>query len=149
MGDFKINTSAIERSNLTNRSMNAYQVRKSAAFAKYLTATFYHSAKSSRILEFRVRHVFHTRIARLNFDDKTVKIKLDVLRSLESRHSLAWWVTTVLNFSRVSRVLRVKFEQAVGRRLYQQRTPAMAAGIAGHVWSTLELLHFAIPKMGS
>jgi hypothetical protein len=102
MGDFKINTSAVERSNLTNRSMNAYQVRKSAAFA----------------------------------------------RSLESRHSLAWWVTTVLNFSRTSRVLRIKLELPIGRRLYLDRTPAMAAGIADHVWGTLELLRFVIPKMG-
>ena len=102
MGDFKINTSAVERSNLTNRSMNAYQVRKSAAFA----------------------------------------------RSLEARHSLAWWVTTVLNFSRISRVLRIKLESPIGRRLYQDRTPAMAAGIADHVWGTLELLRFVIPRKG-
>jgi hypothetical protein len=102
MGDFKINTSAVERSNLTNRSMNAYQVRKSAAFA----------------------------------------------RSHEARHSLAWWVTTVLNFSRVSRVLRVKLEMPVGKRLYQEQTPAMAAGITDHVWGTLELLRFPIPRKG-
>lgn len=82
--------------------MNAYQVRKSTAFA----------------------------------------------RSLEARHSLAWWVTMVLNFSRISRVLRIKLEQAVGRRLYLARTPAMAAGITDHVWGTLELLRFVIPRNG-
>lgn len=102
MGDFKINTSAIERSNLTNRSMNAYQVRRSAAFA----------------------------------------------RSLESRFSLAWWVTTVLNFSRTCRSLRQRLETPVGRRLYQERTPAMAAGIADRVWTTLDLLRVVLPLKG-
>ena len=102
MGDEKINTSTIERSNLTNRSMNAYQVRRSSAFA----------------------------------------------RRVESRFSLAWWVTTVLNFSRVSRGLRVKLEKLVGRRLYQDRTPAMAAGIADCMWGTLELLRFAVGARG-
>jgi IS1 family transposase len=102
MGDVKINTSAIERSNLTNRSMNAYQVRRSASFA----------------------------------------------RSLESRHALAWWVTTVLNFSRTSRSLRLKLKAPIGRRIYQERTPAMAAGIADHVWTTLELLRVVVPPKG-
>jgi IS1 family transposase len=99
MGNFKINTSAIERSNLTNRSMNAYQVRKSAAFA----------------------------------------------RRVSSRCALAWWVTVVLNFARVHRSLRVKLETPIGRRLYQERSAAMAAGIADHVWSTLELLRVVVP----
>jgi IS1 family transposase len=102
MGDVKINTSAIERSNLTNRSMNAYQVRKSAAFA----------------------------------------------RRVESREALAWWVTTVLNFARVHRSLRAKLKERVGRRLYMERSPAMAAGIADHVWSTLELLRVVVPVGG-
>jgi hypothetical protein len=102
MGDFKINTSAIERSNLTARGMNANQVRKSAAFA----------------------------------------------RSLESRHSLAWWTTTVYNFSRTSRALRLKLQMPIGRKLYQERTPAMAAGIADHVWTTLELLRVVVPPKG-
>jgi IS1 family transposase len=102
MGDVKINTSAIERSNLTARSMNATQVRKSAAFA----------------------------------------------RSLESRHSLAWWTTTVYNFLRTSRALRLKLKEPIGRKLYSERTPAMAAGIANHVWTTLELLRVVVPPKG-
>jgi IS1 family transposase len=102
MGNFKINTSAIERSNLTARGMNANQVRKSAAFA----------------------------------------------RSLESRHSLAWWTTTVYNFSRTSRALRLKLQTPSGRKLYQERTPAMAAGITDHVWTTLELLRVVVAPKG-
>jgi IS1 family transposase/transposase-like protein len=102
MGDFKINTSAIERSNLTARGMNANQVRKSACFA----------------------------------------------RSLESRHSMAWWTTTVYNFSRTSRALRIKLKEPIGRKLYLERTPAMAAGIADYVWTTLELLRVVVPPKG-
>ena len=101
LGDAKINTSVNEQSNLTNRSMNACQVRKSLAFA----------------------------------------------RSIESRFSLAWWVTCVLKFSRVYRSLRVSLDVPGGRRLYQKPTPAIAAGLATCVWSTLDLLRFMIPEM--
>ena len=50
--------------------------------SNYLPTPFFHSAKNRRIPEFRVRHAFLTRIARLNFDDRTIKIKLDVLSCL-------------------------------------------------------------------
>ena len=53
-----------------------------------------------------------------------------------------------MNFSRVSRGLRTKLDEAVGRRLYQDRTPAMVAGIVDHVWGTLELLRFAVGTRG-
>jgi hypothetical protein len=60
---------------------------------KYLPTPFFHSAKSSRIPEFCVRYIFHTRIARLNFDDRTIKIKLDIL----SAFRLLLWLFRALN----------------------------------------------------
>lgn len=102
LGHEMVNTSAVERSNLTARSMNAYQVRKSLAFA----------------------------------------------RRAESRSSLAWWCVTVSNFARVNRSLRVRLERRVGRRVYLERSPAMAAGIADRVWSVLELMRFVVLTPG-
>jgi IS1 family transposase len=98
LGRGTVNTSAIERSNLTVRSMSAYQVRRSLAFA----------------------------------------------RRAESRLSLAWWCLSVMNFVRLNRSLRLKLEEPVGRRQYVERTPAMASGVADHVWSVLELLRFVV-----
>jgi IS1 family transposase len=98
LGHETVNTSAIERSNLTVRSMSAYQVRRSLAFA----------------------------------------------RRAESRLSLAWWCLSVMNFVRVNRSLRLKLEEPVGRRKFLEQTPAMASGVADHVWSVLELLRFVV-----
>jgi IS1 family transposase len=102
LGHETLNTSAVERSNLTARSMNAYQVRKSLAFA----------------------------------------------RRAESRSSLAWWCVTVSIFARVNRSLRVRLARRVGRRVYLERSPAMAAGIADRVWSVLELMRVVVPVGG-
>lgn len=55
----------------------------------------------------------------------------------------------VLNFSRTLRALRVQLEVQIRRSLYLERTPAMAAGIADRVWTTLDLLRCVmLPKEG-
>lgn len=97
-----VNLSGIERSNLTARGMNAYQVRRGLAFA----------------------------------------------RRVESRSSLAWWCVGVGNFCRVNRSLRVKLERPVGRRVYLERSPAVAAGVVDRVWDVLELLRFVVHDKG-
>jgi hypothetical protein len=45
------------------------------------------------------------------------------------------------NFCWPVRTLRVQ----VGEKGYQQRTPAMAAGLTGHRWTMLELLRYQVP----
>ena len=42
------------------------------------------------------------------------------------------------NFCRPVRTLRQKLRRKQGRRKWRQRTPAMAAGLAEHVWSVAE-----------
>ena len=47
------------------------------------------------------------------------------------------------NFHRAHRALRLPFEEGVRR--YRQRSPAMALGLADHLWSFQELLTSRIP----
>ena len=96
----QINTSYVERDNLTSRQSNGRLVRK----------TLSHSKKR----DYLQRHI-----------------------DLED---------AIYNFVRPHSALRVKLRRpaAHGRR-WQQRTPAMAAGLTDHIWSLEGLLSYCLP----
>jgi IS1 family transposase len=73
-----------------------------------------------------------------------VRKGLSFARREESRVVMAWLVACVYNWCRVNRAVRVKLEQPVGRRLFEDRTPAMAIGLATRVWSVLDLLRVQV-----
>lgn len=99
-GGAQINTSYIERDNLTSRQSNGRLVRK----------TLSHSKKK----HFLQRHI-----------------------DLED---------AVYNFVRPHEALHVRLVQpGANGRLWEQRTPAMAAGLTDHIWSLEELLSYRLP----
>ena len=69
-----------------------------------------------------------------------VRKSLAFSRCDESRRSLGWWGTTVQNWCRVQRGLRLPLPEPQGKKLFAQRTPAMTAGLTNRVWSIPELL---------
>ena len=96
----QLNTSYVERDNLTSRHSNGRLVRK----------TLSHSKKKAYLQ----RHI-----------------------DLED---------AIYNFVRPHSALKVKLRQpAAHGRLWQQRTPAMAAGLTDHIWSLEELLSYCLP----
>lgn len=96
----KINTSYVERDNLTSRQQNGRLVRKTLSHSK----------------------------------------KVNFLRCHVALEDL------VFNFVRPHSALRVALtEPAPHNRKWNQRTPAMVAGLADHVWAFEELLMFRVP----
>jgi len=63
---------------------------------------------------------------------------------------LQWW-RGYYHFARYHESLRVQFSQSIQRkgkqtsRRYRSRTPAMAAGLASHRWTVLELISYPLP----
>ena len=53
-----------------------------------------------------------------------------------------WLVGTAYNVCWTHQSLRLR---AIGGRKWQERTPAMAAGLTEHVWTMEELLHYRVP----
>jgi hypothetical protein len=51
----------------------------------------------------------------------------------------------VCNFVRPHLCLRVALPQPINGRKWQQRTPAMAAGLTDHMWTLAELLSYRVP----
>jgi hypothetical protein len=101
LGSQQINTSYIERDNLTSRQSNGRLVRK----------TLSHSKKDYYLQ----RH--------LDLED------------------------AVFNFVRPHLSLRVALSQPINGRKWQQRTPAMAAGLTDHMWTLDELLSYRVPPV--
>lgn len=96
----QINTSYVERDNLTSRQSNGRLVRK----------TLSHSKK-----------------------------KLYLQRQLDLEDA-------VFNFVRPHAALRLKLaEPGLYGRQWEQRTPAMLAGLTDHIWSLEELLSYRLP----
>lgn len=94
-----INTSLIERDNLSVRQHNGRTVRKTLSYSKDWQMHQYS----------------------IEYED------------------------AVHNFVRAHSSLRVELPQPQGRRKWQQRTPAMAAGLTDHIWSIRELVTYRLP----
>lgn len=73
-----------------------------------------------------------------------VRKGLSFARRVESRVVMGWLVACVYNWCRMNRAVRVKLEKPVGKRLFEDRTPAMAIGLASRVWSVLDLLRIQV-----
>ena len=63
-------------------------------------------------------------------------------RTVTIEHGM-WLVGTLYNFCTTHESLRVRCE--LSPRCWQERTPAMAAGITDHRWSVKELLSYRVP----
>ncbi len=66
-----------------------------------------------------------------------------LLRHAQVLETSMFLVGTFYNFCSEHQSLRLECPE--GRRKWQQRTPAMAAGITHHCWSTAELMTFRVP----
>ena len=69
-----------------------------------------------------------------------VRRSLSFARTEVAREALGWFSSVVYNFCRAQRELREALNVPEGRRRYRQRTPAMAAGLTGSIWTLAEVL---------
>lgn len=69
-----------------------------------------------------------------------VRKSLAFARRADSKPSLRWWALTVYNWCRAHRSLRSPLPIPQGRKHYAKRSPAMAAGLATHIFSIRALL---------
>jgi IS1 family transposase/transposase-like protein len=74
-------------------------------------------------------------------DACSVRKTLAFARTPETREARGWWGVTVYNWGRENRALKRTLLEPQGRRKYERRSPAMAAGLTEHIWSIPELLH--------
>lgn len=85
----------------------------------------------------RLNATFRARLAAL------VRRSRALARQVETLRAGMYLVGTVYNFCTAHKSLRQ--EQPQGRRKWQPRTPAMAAGITNHAWTVEQLLTYRVP----
>ena len=75
-----------------------------------------------------------------SMDASSVRKTLSFAKTAESRTVLGAWGVLVYNWARECRSLRRLLPQPRDRRVYERRSPAMAAGLTDRIWSVRELL---------
>lgn len=83
-------------------------------------------------------YVERTQLTMRQMNGRLVRKTLSFSKKVERLKAACAWEDTVYNLVRPCRSLRV--EAPLGRRRWEQRTPAMAAGLTDHVWTLQELL---------
>jgi len=73
-------------------------------------------------------------------DACSVRKTLAFARTPETRDARGSWGMSVYNWVREHRSLRHRLAEPQGRRKYERRSPAMAAGLTDHLWPIAELL---------
>lgn len=58
----------------------------------------------------------------------------------DDKRQRGWWALTVYNWARPHRSLRQPLDVPLGKKKYEQRSPAMAIGLADHIFSQAEIL---------
>lgn len=87
----------------------------------------------------RLNATFRSRIAAL------VRRGRALARQTTTLHQAMYLVGSVYNFCTYHQSLRVAIHLPANRRHWVSRTPAIAAGIADHLWTVEELLSFQVP----
>lgn len=83
-------------------------------------------------------------------DAFNVRKSLSFARTPESREANGSWALTVYNWARENRSLKRLLPVPIGKRKYEKRSPAMAAGLTNFIWSITDILRYQLaPKMGS
>jgi len=72
-------------------------------------------------------------------DATSVRKSLAFAKTMETKQVLGAWGVLVYNWGRGCRSLKRPLPQPQGRRVYERRSPAMAAGLTDRIWSVREL----------
>lgn len=90
-------------------------------------------------------YVERTHLTMRLFNGRLTRRTLAFSKALKMYRASAAWEDLVYNFVRSLKTLRVEVFDAPKRR-WQPRPPAMAAGLADHIWTVKELLTTVVPS---
>lgn len=89
-------------------------------------------------------YVERTNLTSRQMNGRLVRKTLSFSKELRFLKAATALEDALYNFTRPVRTLRVELEEPTGQARWQQRTPAMAAGLTDHIWTVKELLHLVL-----
>ena len=94
-------------------------------------------------------YVERTNLTSRQMNGRLVRKTLSFSKELRLLKAASALEDGLYNFTRSVRTLRVELPNPSKYARWQQRTPAMAAGITDHIWTVKELLHLVLVPFGS
>jgi len=88
-------------------------------------------------------YIERTHLTMRHMNGRLVRKTLSYSKRLAMLEASCAWEDWVYNLTRPLKTLRLPIND--GQRRWQQRTPAMAAGLTDHIWSIKELLMTVVP----
>jgi hypothetical protein len=85
-------------------------------------------------------YVERTNLTSRQMNGRLVRKTLSFSKELRLLEAASCWEDALYNFTRPVKTLRVACKDRSGSARWQQRTPAMAAGLTDHIWSVKQLL---------
>lgn len=89
-------------------------------------------------------YVERTHLTSRQMNGRLVRKTLSFSKELHLLKAASALEDALYNFTRPLKTLRLELEEQTGQARWQQRTPAMAAGLVDHIWTVKELLHFVL-----
>ena len=96
------------------------------------------------LLEQSTAYIERTHLTMRHFNSRLVRKTLAFSKLLEMHQAAAAWEDAIYNLTRPLKTLRREGHNDPRRR-WKPRTPAMAAGLADHIWTVKELLTTIVP----
>ena len=85
-----------------------------------------------------------TNLTSRQMNGRLVRKTLSFSKELRLLQAASTLEDALYNFTRPVKTLRVELANPSKQARWQQRTPAMAAGLTDHIWTAKELLHFVL-----
>jgi hypothetical protein len=89
-------------------------------------------------------YVERTNLTSRQMNGRLVRKTLSFSKELRLLQAASTLEDALYNFTRPVKTLRIELANYSQQARWQQRTPAMAAGLTDHIWTAKELLHFVL-----
>ena len=94
-------------------------------------------------------YIERTNLTTRQMNGRLVRKTLSFSKDLHMLEAASALEDALYNFTRPVRTLHVELEEPTEKARWQQRTPAMAAGLTDHIWTVEELLHLVLVPLST
>ena len=124
--------------------------REGGKLVKVTTKVIYGEPEEvKRVLGEHTAYVERTNVTSRQMNGRFVRKTLSFSKELRLLQAASALEESLYNFTRSVKTLRIELPNASNRARWQQRTPAMAAGLTDHFWTVKELLRFMLVPLNT
>ena len=105
--------------------------------------------KVKALLGEHTAYIERTNLTSRQMNGRLVRKTLSFSKELQMLKAASTLEDALYNFTRLVRTLRVELEEPTRQARWQQRSPAMAAGLTDHIWTVKELLHLVLVPLNT